>query len=597
MMKKWLKTTIVLVILAAVIAGSIFGYNAYKNKKAIDEKYDVKPSLVKTSINDLGLYISVSGNISESEDISVYTASYGRIIDINTDLGGVVKKGDILARIDNETLLEDIKTLEDDIFEKKLEIDTGIFSDDTYYIKSPIDGEVKDIKVRDDDEDTQDINEASDIKDIMEEYGYLALVSPEDKMYIVTEESADFLTVGNNVTVRRYDYEYDGVVEKIEEGRTYVLIENDNLSIGRKAYIYHETYSNRVSGITMLYDYIEITPPIPEGEIVRVDCFKNEYVNRGEVLFKISTRSQNMIDLYAQLDELNAELKEKQLMLENLDITAPIDGIVIGVSIEDDMEVVEDYMAFQIADTSKWLLQVPVDELDINQLKLGMKAEVTIDAYSDETFQGVIKAISSVGVASSGVTSYDVFIEIDRNDIFKLNMTANAEIEVQFVEDVLCVPVEALRYIGERSFVMVYASPTAAQVDAKKRELIQAEKMLNSTSQDLKDISKEDMAAVREKLEAARESGDKPQGSGQGELGADKSGGLKSAGANMIILSIADKLYGTMTVVEVGLINETYAQIISGLDEGVQIIIPQSDSASKVDSQRNAFAGMGRAFK
>lgn len=572
-MKKGVKKALIFVVVIAVVAVGVVGYNAINANKEKQAKYDVKPSLASTSRNDIGVYISASGNISAVDDIKVSSQGYGEVKEINCEVGDKVKAGDVLATLNDETLKNDIEDLEDQILAKEIEIDTGKFSDDTYYIKSPIDGEVKDIKVDSDD----------DIKEIMDEYGYFAVISAVDKMYVVTEAKADFLTVGNEVNVKRSSYDYDGVVEKIEDGKAYVVIDTDNLTRGKTAYIYGDKYADKVEGTTEYYDYVTVESAIKDGEVERVECYTNETVEKGEVLFRISTPSQTMETLYEQLDELKEDLADKKQMLENISIVAPVDGIIKEISIEKGVDAAEDQKAFTLADTSVWLVKVAVDELDINKIEPNMKTEVTVDAY-ENAINGVVKSISSVGTASGGVTSYDVYVEVQKNDIFKIDMTANAEIEVQFVQDALCVPVEAVRKIADKSFVVVYTNPSDAEIAEKKNQLIQAESNATEAVNKSKTMSQEEIAKLKE------------QAKKKGTDGATRNTGafknMNLTGMKLMNLSIADQLYGRMVEVEVGLINETYAEIVSGLDEGTQVLLPTTSGDSSSSAADMAKGGM-----
>ena len=524
-MKKWLKSTIVLVTVLVVVVGGTIGYRAYKSNKELKDKYNVTPALVRVGVNDIGLYISASGNITASEEVKVVTGAYGEVDAVLASEGQKVKVGDMLAVIDSEMLKEDVKTLEDEIFAKKIEIETSAFGDVKYYVKSPIDGEVKDIKVEADDRDTDDADEASDIAEVLAEYGYLCLISPDDLMYVITDETADFLKVGAQVKVSRYDYEYDGVVEKQENGKTYILVENDNITMGGRVNIYSEESNKKIKGTAELYEWVEITAPVPEGRIYSVSVYNNEYVQKGDVLFTYKARSQEMINLYDELEDLKEQLEEKQAMLENLEITAPVDGIVTSVALVEDADVEKDIIAFTLADTSVWVVSVAIDELDINQMELGMKAEVTIDASEGETFRGTVKNISSVGIASNGVTSYDVQIEVAGSDLFKMNMTANTEIEVQFISGALTVPVEAVREINGKNFVVLYAAPTDEEVAAMKKEMIEAEKKAQDFTGAAKELTKEDIQALREK-KLADKGGEYATGDGSGFGQRQKAEGL-----------------------------------------------------------------------
>ena len=75
-------------------------------------------------------------------------------------------------------------------------------------------------------------------------------------------------------------------------------------------------------------------------------------------------------------------------------------------------------------------MTLDVDELDILDIQVDQKAEITADAISDRTFEGVGTSISSAGTTSGGTTTYPVTIRIDETDGLRPGMNANAEIVV-----------------------------------------------------------------------------------------------------------------------------------------------------------------------
>lgn len=86
-----------------------------------------------------------------------------------------------------------------------------------------------------------------------------------------------------------------------------------------------------------------------------------------------------------------------------------------------------------------------VSEVDINKIKPGQKATITVDSISDKTFTGVVKTVDKIGTTTSGVTNYPVIIAFD-TEIEELlpNMSASANIILETKADVLNVPSTAI---------------------------------------------------------------------------------------------------------------------------------------------------------
>jgi multidrug efflux pump subunit AcrA (membrane-fusion protein) len=90
----------------------------------------------------------------------------------------------------------------------------------------------------------------------------------------------------------------------------------------------------------------------------------------------------------------------------------------------------------------------------VTELKEGTKASVSLDAYPDKIFLGRIRKIHFSPNTSSGSPAYPVEIEfsdLDNGDLrLRLQMEGEAEIIVASANDVLLLPLEAVRGEKER---------------------------------------------------------------------------------------------------------------------------------------------------
>ena len=78
-----------------------------------------------------------------------------------------------------------------------------------------------------------------------------------------------------------------------------------------------------------------------------------------------------------------------------------------------------------IYDLSYLEMTLDVDELDILDIQVGQKAEITADAIDDCTFEGVVTNISS-----AGTTTYPVTIRIDDTGSLMPGMNATAALDI-----------------------------------------------------------------------------------------------------------------------------------------------------------------------
>lgn len=164
-----------------------------------------------------------------------------------------------------------------------------------------------------------------------------------------------------------------------------------------------------------------------------------------------------------------AGLKELQTNLKRTSIYAPSSGIVSKLNVEKGERVVGTIQMtgteiMRIADFKSMEVQVDVSENDIPRVSLGDAVDIEIDAYSNRKFTGKVYQIansaSNTGVtgatlSSDQVTNFIVKIRIDpasyadlvnqgRIHPFRPGMSAAVEIATDEVNDVLSVPIQSV---------------------------------------------------------------------------------------------------------------------------------------------------------
>lgn len=136
-------------------------------------------------------------------------------------------------------------------------------------------------------------------------------------------------------------------------------------------------------------------------------------------------------------------------------IYAPISGTVSGLSLQIGTVINSQSSNNTSATTNKIAniktnalptLSINLTEIDIPKIKIGDKATVTFDAFSDKTFTGKVISIDTVGSVSSGVTNYPIVILLDTNSNAILpNMGVSANIITNTKDDVLLVSSSAIK--------------------------------------------------------------------------------------------------------------------------------------------------------
>lgn len=97
-------------------------------------------------------------------------------------------------------------------------------------------------------------------------------------------------------------------------------------------------------------------------------------------------------------------------------------------------------------------LDITVDELDIGLVQPGMAAKITVTALGVEQFPGTVTEIGTA-VNSGGHSKFTVTITLARSEKMLGSMSATAVMELDTLENVLCIPTAALQEDGSRLFV------------------------------------------------------------------------------------------------------------------------------------------------
>jgi HlyD family secretion protein len=140
----------------------------------------------------------------------------------------------------------------------------------------------------------------------------------------------------------------------------------------------------------------------------------------------------------------------------------------LSVEVEEGEKVGAGLGAVTLADLNDLELTVNVAEVDIGEIYLDQRAEITVDALPDKVFSGVVARIAPSSESESGVVNYPVTIRLTDTDLLGVRpgMTAVADILGDEMADSWLVPTTAVRERGGNTMVMILrdGQPTPIRV-------------------------------------------------------------------------------------------------------------------------------------
>lgn len=170
-------------------------------------------------------------------------------------------------------------------------------------------------------------------------------------------------------------------------------------------------------------------------------------------------------------DKAKADKVRAAKNLNYAEIYSPIDGIVISREVEVGQTVVSNMSVanlYTIADLDSMQVIGNVDEADIGRVKVGQKVTFSVDAYSDELFEGKVTQVRLNPTTESNVVTYEVVVAAQNPD-HKLipGLTANLTIYTLSDENVLMLPTAAFNFQPEANDDSKLPQPEGSVADLK----------------------------------------------------------------------------------------------------------------------------------
>ena len=193
-----------------------------------------------------------------------------------------------------------------------------------------------------------------------------------------------------------------------------------------------------------------------------------------------SANSAKIKELEAQIKQTNIELSTAKINLGYTKITAPRDGVVVSVQVEEGQTVNANQTTptiVNIADLSRVKMKMQIAEGDITKIKVGTPVEYSILSEPTKKFQTTVSSIdpglttlsdgsygssssskssySSSSSSSSAVYYYAQSIVDNKDGILRIGMTTQNELLIANVEGAIIVPSIGIKKDENGTFVYV----------------------------------------------------------------------------------------------------------------------------------------------
>lgn len=169
----------------------------------------------------------------------------------------------------------------------------------------------------------------------------------------------------------------------------------------------------------------------------------------------------------ASRDLEDAENKVADLLndREHFVIKSPIDGILTRINLEVGDDVGMQQTLAQVHDMSSAMLKGTITAESLAVVSDGMRVDVDIDAFPGLTLPGSIVHIGLIGSPAGGSTTFPIEITLDTSDDrLRLGLTCTAH-ATRRLDNVIAIPRSAIQNDGDRTYVRIQRDEVVVEQD------------------------------------------------------------------------------------------------------------------------------------
>lgn len=451
----------ILILAICVCAGGSYVYLAKGKKTKTAETKEVTVDVKKGTIRS-----SVSGTAQfEPKDTQTISATENaNIKSINLTRNQAVKAGDVLIELTSSNLENDLEDAKQTYEQMEKDLSTKQQMKGLMGVKAPISGKITYANI----DLGSTINKSTKIATIGDA-STLTVTLPffvEDASQLHKGDIIDItvdgfmITKTGTISAISKDPKSDGKGGKLFDIE--IKITNDNSMDAGMNVMGSATIGGRTADsqgkATLQYIQVATVLAGTTGNVSTLPFKTGAIVHQGDLIasFLNDTLDDDIVTAQSALERQKLKVDAAQEKVNSLKILAPFDGVFSTDFVNKKADILSNFRPGTkvssgtqfgtVASFAKMQLPVQVDELDLPNVKVGMKAEIKVDSFPGRVFPAEVMQVSTVGTTTNGVTFYDVILATEnRDNQLKYGMTATGEILIQDKKDALYIPPEALQ--------------------------------------------------------------------------------------------------------------------------------------------------------
>lgn len=440
-------------------------------------------------VRNVATYLTFSGNVEAVSDATIKPKVSKTVTAVNVSIGDEVKKGDVIATLDDSEIQRSIKKQEASLSNTELNNFYSIRDSQKKYDNYKADLE--------NGQNSQIMSAANSVENARTSYEQAKETYERNKMELENNMDSSVISsnqkvasakqalddakqdyADNEAKIRGYDKGVanaesiygEGSAEAASAQKELDSAEEKSDSLQKAIDNAQTNYDNAVNDLLMSY-YTSNVNLNSDYENMQQ---KYTAYQQAQASYEIAVKSadETLQDYADSLEKTQAtsntttatvELEALYDQLEDYKITAPIDGVITVLNINVGDSASTSDTAAEVTNYDKMKVQIKIDEDNISALDNGTEVTVSVDAIN-KTYKGTIENMSKKATVSNNVSYFTADVTFDADDDIRSGLSAEVKYLLNGVENVVSVSMSALNYNTDNTaYVLVGANASNAQ--------------------------------------------------------------------------------------------------------------------------------------
>ena len=408
-----MKRFVTVLFVLLVIGGSWYLYSRQMDQTASQNPLEGYKTAV-VGRDTIEALVSATGSIVPDESQPLSFAAAGEVAEVLVDIGDVVVENQVLARLDDEDLLLGLKQAEASIRVSEAQLAKarkGAREEDIIAARAALESALAGL---------EDAQEGASWRD--RELARLAVDQAKNSLWSA-------------------------------QGNRDAIAGSRMASSGQKDQAEAQVLNAEVAVKSAQLQYEKLYEPPKDSTIKSMEAQVAQAEAQLASLLAIPAR-EDVALVEAQVAQGQVAVESAQQRLTKVTLVAPFAGELSAWSLNVGDSVGPGSPIGTIVDTSRYYVEIRIDEIDIAQINVGQPVRLTADALPDHELTGEVTEIRLVGDQTQGIVAYLVVITLSPTNLpIRPMMTAAVDITVDRRENALVVPNAALRRDRQGKYV------------------------------------------------------------------------------------------------------------------------------------------------